>query len=198
MTRTPMVIALMVLAGATAGSPAGSASPHEAVTLSGTVRDAQTGAPLPNVRIHLQGTSHGTLTRANGEYRLSLPRQSLPGPAGRLTAQRIGYAEASVPVELAGSTIRTDFQMTPISLQLQSLVATGSAEIGYAPASSAAIQRSFAAADATYSRIANLPAPPPGWNRESYAHIDENDFLSVQENPLSTFSIDVDRASYST
>ncbi|HEX6060036.1 MAG TPA: VWA domain-containing protein [Gemmatimonadaceae bacterium] len=36
---------------------------------------------------------------------------------------------------------------------------------------------------------------PPD-NTESYAALDENPFLSVRANPLSTFSIDVDRASY--
>lgn len=37
----------------------------------------------------------------------------------------------------------------------------------------------------------------PNFNTESYAHISENPFLAVAANPLSTFSIDVDRASYS-
>jgi Ca-activated chloride channel family protein len=39
--------------------------------------------------------------------------------------------------------------------------------------------------------------PPPAWNTEAYARIDENPFLSATSNPLSTFSIDVDTASYS-
>ena len=34
-------------------------------------------------------------------------------------------------------------------------------------------------------------------NTESYSHIDENPFLAVSRAPLSTFSIDVDTASYS-
>ncbi len=34
-------------------------------------------------------------------------------------------------------------------------------------------------------------------NTESYSYIKENDFLAATENPLSTFSIDVDGASYS-
>jgi hypothetical protein len=34
-------------------------------------------------------------------------------------------------------------------------------------------------------------------NTEDYDHIVENKFLSVQQQPLSTFSIDVDRAAYS-
>src|SRR5260221_11291549 len=51
------------------------------------------------------------------------------------------------------------------------------------------------------------PPPPPvdvnkkttnaGFNREGYAHIVENRFLNAQQVPLSTFSIDVDAASYS-
>jgi Ca-activated chloride channel family protein len=38
---------------------------------------------------------------------------------------------------------------------------------------------------------------PPGWNTESYSVIDENAFRAVEHEPLSTFSVDVDRASYS-
>jgi len=46
--------------------------------------------------------------------------------------------------------------------------------------------------------------PPPtalpqleDFNREAYAHLDENPFVPVADDPLSTFSIDVDTASYS-
>jgi Ca-activated chloride channel family protein len=48
--------------------------------------------------------------------------------------------------------------------------------------------------------VAPLPAlePPtgPGFNTESYDRIDENPFLAARDNPVSTFSIDVDTASY--
>ncbi|MBU0488746.1 MAG: von Willebrand factor type A domain-containing protein [Bacteroidetes bacterium] len=36
----------------------------------------------------------------------------------------------------------------------------------------------------------------PQFNTESYDKINENEFLAAKENPLSTFSVDVDRASY--
>ena len=39
-------------------------------------------------------------------------------------------------------------------------------------------------------------ALPPDFNREGYDHIRDNPFLAVGTNPLSTFSIDVDTASY--
>ena len=42
-----------------------------------------------------------------------------------------------------------------------------------------------------------MPAPVQNWNTENYATIHENGFRNVLANPLSTFSIDVDNASYS-
>jgi len=46
-----------------------------------------------------------------------------------------------------------------------------------------------------------LAAPPPStpaeFNTEAYAHHKDNDFFAVKDTPLSTFSIDVDTASYS-
>lgn len=39
--------------------------------------------------------------------------------------------------------------------------------------------------------------PPEVFNTETYSHVDDNPFLTVKANPLSTFSIDVDTASYS-
>ena len=55
-------------------------------------------------------------------------------------------------------------------------------------------------ADSSRVRLMNSSALSrrydPNFNTESYAHIVENGFLGVEANPLSTFSIDVDRASY--
>jgi Ca-activated chloride channel family protein len=44
---------------------------------------------------------------------------------------------------------------------------------------------------------ADIRLPSGPFNREAYAHRTDNDFLAVDKNPLSTFSIDVDTASYS-
>ncbi|MFQ5652120.1 MAG: von Willebrand factor type A domain-containing protein [bacterium] len=43
----------------------------------------------------------------------------------------------------------------------------------------------------------DLDIPPVQYNTEEYSKIDDNPFLTVSSNPLSTFSIDVDAASYS-
>jgi Ca-activated chloride channel family protein len=49
----------------------------------------------------------------------------------------------------------------------------------------------------TSDDLASQGAVLPEFNTESYAQIVDNPFLAVSENPLSTFSIDVDTASYS-
>lgn len=41
------------------------------------------------------------------------------------------------------------------------------------------------------------PEPPPVHNTEEFDHIEENDFVDASREPLSTFSVDVDTASYS-
>ena len=55
----------------------------------------------------------------------------------------------------------------------------------------------------SYSAQASAVPVPPQWrvpseplNRENYAHFDHNPVLRVTENPVSTFSIDVDTGSY--
>ena len=48
-----------------------------------------------------------------------------------------------------------------------------------------------------FSDFASWDSVEPPFNREGYDRIRDNPFVSVTENPLSTFSIDVDTASYS-
>src|SRR3954454_18308863 len=66
------------------------------------------------------------------------------------------------------------------------------------------------ARDTLYESLPPAPPPPPApgmyptWSppyhdvgRDKFSHVDENPFKTVQEAPVSTFSIDVDTASYS-
>src|SRR5262245_48341179 len=53
----------------------------------------------------------------------------------------------------------------------------------------------YLAAPAPYV-VAGASRPTEITSGESYEKIDENPFLAARENPLSTFSIDVDTASY--
>ena len=58
-----------------------------------------------------------------------------------------------------------------------------------------------ARANGSFAKLQRVVSKPemeiePGFNTETYAPIRSNEFLSARENPLSTFSIDVDTASY--
>lgn len=69
------------------------------------------------------------------------------------------------------------------------------ASIGSVPVSPMGFRSAALRAGAAPHAAPN-PNLPPGWNTESYDLIEENPFLAAARNPLSTFSIDVDRASY--
>ena len=90
-----------------------------------------------------------------------------------------------------GATVRRDLVL--------SLVAKPLAEMAKA-SGQVSRRKDIAHADAL---MAPSAAPEPWrqrreqWNTEAYARIEENRFLNAAANPLSTFSIDVDAASYS-
>ena len=52
------------------------------------------------------------------------------------------------------------------------------------------------AMSASSAKLAAMPAPYPDFNTEEYASVKENGFRDVASSPLSTFSADVDTASY--
>jgi TonB-linked SusC/RagA family outer membrane protein len=92
-------------------------------TVTGTVTDAETSAPLSTVQVAIQGTSIGALTSAQGEFSLT----NVPPGTYTILAQRIGYQEArqtSVTIS-AGSTTTVNLSMSPAVLALQGIVATG-------------------------------------------------------------------------
>ena len=161
--------ALLALILATAG-PTPSQAQSETGTVQGTVLDATANADnvgVAGAQVFVAGTVIGTLTDAEGGY-------SLPGvPAGEqvVTVRLIGYRQASKSVTVtAGETVTLDFSVEQTALPRLDIIPTGA---------STSVMRAYA-----------------DFNTESYARIEENGFRSVGASPLSTFSIDVDRASY--
>src|SRR5690606_9243829 len=98
-----------------------------------------------------------------------------------------------VRVPTAAARVQLDITLQPANVELEGLVAVGmAADATFASASKAPAS--------LQQRVSAYAAPHPGhpdWNTEQYAHIEESGFLAAGRNPLSTFSIDVDRASYS-
>lgn len=142
-----------------------------------------------------------------------------------LRVARIGFQSREMPVVLRGDTVHVDIQLTAASMRLESAVVTSAptADAATTPTSAPATAPVGIAAGKTFQRgvaggvaiaapgIAQRravapsigyphPRYPRAWpdsaNTEGYDPISENPFRSPRVAPLSTFSVDVDRASY--
>lgn len=165
--------------------------------ITGRVADATDDRPLAGARIELRGTRHATSSDADGRFRLTIPTDTRTGRQAVLVASLLGYEDQTVRVDLVADSIRVDIFLRHASLRLEEMVVTGQRHAADAAAAAKLHAVPFS------PTIESLPPPPahhrprPDWNTEAYDLIHENQFLAVATNPLSTFSIDVDRASYS-
>jgi Ca-activated chloride channel family protein len=195
------------------------------VRLSGTVLDGPSQTPVEGVRIQVtygektgdgsRGRMLGTFSQRNGTFRLDLPNAVLPSSAS-IFVTRLGYSSwrQNVTLDSAGVTVAVNLQRSVMALQEIKVAAapapqvrqTGS--VAVASPSGAAVAQDFSgrgvaggvarSALQTTEQPRSFPRPgDAGGNREQYDRIEDNPFLGVRSNPLSTFSVDVDRASYS-
>lgn len=179
-TLLTLLIALALMASGKIAS--------EERTVSGTVTSADDGSPLPGVNVALKGTLIGTVTDAQGFYSLNVPLRN-----GTLVFAFIGYQTKEVAIgkhPIINVILQQDAQ------ELREVVVTGSALQGKVAGirirgtSSKKYEMNAAPVQDGYWS-------PPVHNTEEYDAINENIFHDAQKNPLSTFSIDVDAASYS-
>ena len=180
------------------------AEPRAPVVVRGTVRDAG-GRPVADAHVAAEGRA-GAVTDVAGRYQLSLPE-------GRdrevtLVARRIGYTAATRRLRLDRDTVTADFILATTTIRLEAVVVTA---VEPQSRGVARARRDEAIRMAT-PRAAAPPAPGSApsvvsgvlprsnddrrGSTEEYARIDENEFADARTAPRSTFSIDVDRASY--
>ena len=187
------VIALVI--GAAAATPAALADRGD---LSGTVRDAG-GSPLPGVTVTLTGSEHRTTrTDARGAFSFT---GLLPGEY-RLAFDRPGFARAVRPVRVAAGRVErltVDLRPAAPPAAAETVGGVPGGVVGGVVGGLPDVRH-----EARASRAAHAHAPAPylpgrhagPFNTEGYDHLDENPFRRVVDDPLSTFSIDVDTASY--
>ena len=102
----------------------------QTLTISGTVRDKQTGDAIPGVTVLEKGSSNGTVTDVAGQYKLPLSNHT-----ATLVFNLIGYTAQTTSVD-ARSTI--DIALEPQSSSLNEIVVTAlgvqrsSRDLGYA------------------------------------------------------------------
>ena len=150
--------------------------------IEGRVSDGATGQPLSGVQIAVEGTTLVTLSNGGGRYLL----QGVPAGEHTLEFLQVGYAAERRQVTVApGQTTVVDIALMRAAVQLDELTIPGPP------------QESMRRAVTEVAAERAVYAFSTDFNTESYAHIAESDFRLVGAAPLSTFSIDVDRASYS-
>lgn len=168
-------------------------------TITGIVTSADDGSALPGVNVVLKGTTTGTATDVRGNYAIQVPASG-----GTLVFSFIGLKTKEVKT---GTSNQINVSMALDANKLEELVVTAPSvkretkSLGYS-----AVKKDRSAAGAKYESEYKPAAPSmitqdvyqqPEYNTEEYDAIQENIFHDAIRNPLSTFSIDVDAASYS-
>ncbi|MEM9672877.1 MAG: von Willebrand factor type A domain-containing protein [Bacteroidota bacterium] len=192
-----MLIILLGILTTFSGQPS-----NQTKTITGTVTNATNGSALPGVNVIVKGTKNGTVTNLNGQYRIeNVSEQDV------LVFSTIGYASQEIKVK--GKSI-INVQLEEDIQELSEVVVIGYGTQKRRDFTSSAVRIRGAnsvanSAPAMYdmaeeqSGVYYPPTDdelPQEFNTEEYATIRENPFLASALNPLSTFSIDVDAASY--
>ena len=103
--------------------------------LSGTVSDADSGAPLSGVNVTLSGTELGAASDLQGRFQIG----DLPPGTYEVRASFVGYQRVSRSVTIrAGATTRVDLALVPAGASLDGVVVEGRAAnlVGIATAAS--------------------------------------------------------------
>ena len=161
-------------------------APPQGRTITGQVTSSSDGNGIPGVNVLLKGTKNGAITDGSGNYSITTS-----STGGTLVFSFIGYVTKEVKL---GSSPIMNVQLDEDVQSLQEVVVTGYSQPGRR------FKKGFAR-DAEETKVM-IYAPMEDyqqqqWNTEEYDAIEENIFREALKNPLSTFSIDVDAASYS-
>ena len=156
----------------------------------GTVKDPSGGVlPGATVRLsHAPDADRTTVTDAKGEFSfVALP----PGPY-TITVALSGFTQVTRQLAVqAGAVVRLSLELRVGGLEESVAVTAASPTIN----SSTSALRYGGVAGGLTGGLAG--PPPPAFNTEAYDRISDNQWHNAASSPLSTFSADVDTASYS-
>ena len=149
----------------------------QTITVTGIVTDAADGTSITGCSVVNNRSKSGAITDVNGRYSIQAQKGDV------LLFRFIGYKEEKRVVE----SVKLDVKMKTDDVALEECVV-----VGYGTMKTKAVTGAYVAVcpTAMYDMDARM-------NMEEYGRIQENGFKSVADTPLSTFSIDVDPASYS-
>ena len=195
-----LTLFILLFAGLTGFRPAQTRHIH------GVVYGKDDNLPVPGVTIKVNGTTTGTQTNTAGGYNIDVPNGAV------ITISFIGYDTQNLT---PGKSDILDIYLAQSNRSLNEVVVTGYQTqrkkdmTGSVSTAAISKQLSYVAAERSLQGraqgliVSKQYAPVPMNNAnsptddESYSTIHENGFSNAKSNPLSTFSADVDVASYS-
>lgn len=155
--------------------------------ITGTVTD-DAGLPLPGVNVQIKKSSKGTQTDFDGHYEIEAEKGDI------LVFSFVGLETEEIKVK---NSNEINVSLTSANSQLDEVVITSYDTQEVKSQTASIVLRGSNAMSGRVSGLRVQGYNYPQENRESYQEIQENTFKMVNASPLSTFSIDVDKASYS-
>lgn len=187
--------------------------PFMSHVITGKIVD-QKGNPLPGVSVSIKGTSTSTVSATDGSFSITVADDKAV-----LVFSSVGFEQQEI--KLNGKTsITVSLKVSSASLQEVVVIGYGTQKKMDITGSTTQVSLEplqgrtagvYVQGDKSLRKANRNKMPAPGisnnfgiidneyedFNTEGYDNISENRFLKVSDNPLSTFSIDVDAASYS-
>jgi len=180
--------------------------------LTGEVVDFENGEPIPFVKVTIENSSYTDLTDLDGKFQFN----NLPSGDYKINFELVGYEKQMKAAKvIAGKTTSLVIELESAAKKIEEVVIVEEVEdseeiyqiqadnVQYAPTMSISSQEVMSiggrnSTSSVQSTIAfSKEITEPDYNTEEYDEINEIGFRKVIGNPLSTFSIDVDNASYS-
>lgn len=180
--------------------------PITLITVTGSIKDDK-GSPVAGASVFVKGTKSGTSSKTDGTYRIVVTKAN-----DVLVFSAVGMETQEVKVK-GRSIINVSLTMATNTMSEVVVVGYGRAQKKEMTGSVATVHPSQLYGSRGYDqplqgKVSGIyiqgeqgyytnDKPVEDFEREGYDNITENKFLKVADNPLSTFSIDVDAASYS-
>ena len=173
--------------------------PIKAITVSGTITDDK-GSPVVGASVMVKGTRSGTSSKTDGTYKIVVANSNdvlVFSAIGMETKEVKVKGRSKIDVSLAAATTTMNEVVVVGYGQARKKDVTASISTIQGKASGLYVTTNRGIPVQTGDMSGYFDLQATEFEREGYDHITENKFLKVTDNPLSTFSIDVDAASYS-
>ncbi len=109
---------------ASCSSVVDSAYAQRSATISGIIKDSQTGEALPGANVTLVKTSLGASTDIEGKYAI----REVPPGSYTIRATYVGYTEKQVTIQVTeGQILKQDFQLVSVGVEGEEVVVTAQA-----------------------------------------------------------------------